>query len=258
MWVIGHAQVGWFLARAARLERRDRALVAWCSALPDLDAITLLAGHEAYLRGHHVYLHNLLAAALLAAGACALAGRRLAVLGLGLAGALLHFASDGFGYLELRPLWPFSRYLFWPNDGRHWVAAVGEIGVPVLLLAAGAWLFGRERISVLEALSARIDPWMAEKLRARAARLVAGDDRAAPPRAPRDLARDLALELVAFVALAGTLTLVAQAVLEIVARPDWSHAALAALPGYVLVRWLLPAVVRRVLDGLARRIDEEG
>jgi CHAT domain-containing protein len=32
MWVIGHAQVGWFLARAVRLGRRDRVLVTWCAA----------------------------------------------------------------------------------------------------------------------------------------------------------------------------------------------------------------------------------
>jgi membrane-bound metal-dependent hydrolase YbcI (DUF457 family) len=167
MWVGGHAQVGWFLARACRLERRDRRLVAIASMLPDIDAIGILGGYRLYFTTHHVWLHNVFAATAFALGAACLARRRVATALLAFAGVALHVVSDGFGLLALTPLWPASSWVFWPNDDRYWVAAIGEILVPALLIAAQVALARREGISVLEVLPRRWEDWLRARWRER-------------------------------------------------------------------------------------------
>lgn len=259
MWIVGHGQVGWLLAKVARLERRDRTLVTWCGILPDLDALTLLGGQDAYLRGHHVYLHNFLTAALLGVGAGALSRRRWLTALLGLGAALLHFASDGFGYLELRPLWPFSRLVWWPNGGRHWVAGIGEIVVPTVLLGIGVAIFARWRISPFEAISPRIDGAIVGKLRARGARLAMSEREGHPEdaKAPTGPLHTVLLEFAAALALVAVLGLIARAALEILDRPDLRLAVVAAVSGYVVVRWILAPLAKLVLDRLARRFARE-
>lgn len=167
MWVVGHAQVGWFMARACKVEARDRKLVALACMLPDVDGLTILGGYDLYFAGHHVWLHSVFAAALFAALMAVFARRRLLVAALSLLGVLLHLLSDGFGLLALAPLWPVSTWIFWPNDGRYWVAFVGEVIVPALLIAAQVALARREGTSILELLPARAEGWVRARLRER-------------------------------------------------------------------------------------------
>jgi len=157
MWVVGHAQVGWFLARATKLERRDRGLVVLCGALPDLDGLSLLFGVTAYYQVHHVWLHNLFACAAFGLLAGALARRRLATLLLGTAAALLHLVSDAMGLLPLVPLWPLSARTFAWDDVNYLLAIFGEIVVPVLLMAWQVRVLRREGKTLLEALAPRWD-----------------------------------------------------------------------------------------------------
>jgi hypothetical protein len=163
VWVVGHAQVGWFLAWGCRLQKRDRCLVATAAMLPDLDGLSILGGYDLYYAVHHVWLHNVMAGAIFAGGVAAFARRKLLVLLLAFAAVALHVVSDGFGLLALEPLWPLSNWVFWPNDESYWVAAIGEVGVPVLLLAAQVALARREGISILEMLPARAERWLRDR-----------------------------------------------------------------------------------------------
>ena len=122
MWIGGHAQVGWFVAWALGLDRRDRTLAAIAGMLPDVDAITRLGGVDAYLEGHHTYTHNLAAAVLFPLLLVGFARRRFWIYPVGVVAILLHFLSDGFGLLPLRPLWPSSRLMWWPQAGVERVA----------------------------------------------------------------------------------------------------------------------------------------
>lgn len=70
-----HALVSWLVAEAAPLSRRQRALVLAAGLIPDLDALTLLGGVEAYQRWHRVVLHNGLAAVACAVLFAALGAR---------------------------------------------------------------------------------------------------------------------------------------------------------------------------------------
>jgi membrane-bound metal-dependent hydrolase YbcI (DUF457 family) len=189
MWVGGHAQVGWFAARIARLEKRDRCLVALAAMLPDLDGLSIAFGYSAYYRIHHVWLHNVFACAAIALLVAAAARRKVAVFFVAAAGILLHVLSDGFGLLALMPLWPASRWTFWPNDERYWLAAMTEIGVPVLLISAQVWLARRDGTSILEMLPSRWQAWLAARWaehvrwKAERARSSGTRDPEAPPRA---------------------------------------------------------------------------
>lgn len=167
MWVVGHGQVGWFLARGCGLEARDRKLVTVAAMLPDLDGLSILGGYDLYFRAHHVWLHSVFGALAFAAGAAVLARRKAAVAGLAFLGVALHVLSDGVGLLAVFPLWPMSRRVFWPNGESFAIAAVGEILVPAALLAAQLALARREGISILELLPPRAEGWLRRRWRDR-------------------------------------------------------------------------------------------
>jgi len=250
MWIVGHAQVGWFLGRAGNLDRRDRRLVTWCGVVPDLDAVTLLGGVETYLSGHHVYLHNLPAALLIAVGAALFARRKAATFLLALPAVLLHFLSDGLGYLELRPLWPFSRLIWWPNGGHHWVAFLGELVVPALLMWWSVRVFRTDRISFLEAISPRLDAWIERRLLRYALEIEAAD--ATPSKGP-GVSRPMALaqEVFSDAVLYLTVSAVGYAVLHLYDVASWQAAAAVAVLPFVTIRWLLPWLVMRFLRAYA-------
>lgn len=172
MWVVGHAQVGWFSAWLSGLKRRDRVLVAAAGAFPDLDGLSILFGIEAYFTAHHVWLHNVWTAMGLGVAAFVLADRRVVTGLLATAAVLLHVASDGLGLLALAPLWPVSRRVFWPSQGSLLVAFLGEVCVPALLLW-WAWRVERSRgVGILEVLPPRWESaarawWIERKRRSR-------------------------------------------------------------------------------------------
>jgi hypothetical protein len=53
-----HLIVSWLVGQHLA-ERRDRLLVAYAGAAPDLDGLSLLAGVDAYGQWHHVLTHGL-------------------------------------------------------------------------------------------------------------------------------------------------------------------------------------------------------
>src|SRR5688572_7554152 len=125
MWDIGHAQVGWFSGWLAGLRRRDRVIVAIAGAVPDIDGLSLLFGIDAYFAAHHVWLHNVWTAMLAGLAASLLAERRMVTALLAMSAVLLHILSDGLGLLAQAPLWPLSRWSFWPSNGNFLVAFLG-------------------------------------------------------------------------------------------------------------------------------------
>jgi membrane-bound metal-dependent hydrolase YbcI (DUF457 family) len=167
VWVVGHGQVGWLMAWGARLSPRDRKLVTVAAMAPDLDGLAILGGHQAYFDGHHVWLHSVFAAAGFGLLAAALAQRRVLTGLLAVLAVLLHLLSDGFGLLQVYPLWPASRWIFWPGDGRFGVAAIGEVVVPVLLLTAQVVIARRTGESILELLPRRAQDWLRRRWRER-------------------------------------------------------------------------------------------
>ncbi len=102
-WLVGH-----------RLEhRRDRALVAWAGVVPDLDALSLLGGVEAYGRWHHVVGHGLPAALLTTALAAALGKDRAKAAALAFVTFHGHLVCDlaGSGVeWTIQYLWPLSTW----------------------------------------------------------------------------------------------------------------------------------------------------
>ena len=75
MHVVTHLLVGWAVAEHTVKERRDKALVAWASVVPDLDGLGLLAdwagGAFGATGGYYEQFHRVLLHGLPGAIACA-------------------------------------------------------------------------------------------------------------------------------------------------------------------------------------------
>ncbi len=132
---------------------RDRTLVAWSGLMPDLDAVSALAGLEAYGRWHHLVTHGLVAALCTAMLAGALARERAKVVLLSLLAFHLHLVCDFFGSgLEwgITYFYPFSRHEFFSPYG--WpLASWQNVAVTGVALVACGYTAVRYRRSFLEA-----------------------------------------------------------------------------------------------------------
>jgi membrane-bound metal-dependent hydrolase YbcI (DUF457 family) len=177
-----HALVSWLVAESAPLSPRQRALVLAAGLLPDLDALTLLGGVEAYQRWHRVVLHNGLAA-LICAGLFAALGARGAQPGgrapalatallvvvsfhLHLLGDLLGSAGPDGSIWPIPYLVPFSaREFAW--SGQWGLASWQNVSLTAALLAVCAALGARRGRTLLEAVSASADAAVVEVLRRR-------------------------------------------------------------------------------------------
>jgi inner membrane protein len=170
-----HALASWLLAESGprSMVRRDRALILAAGLFPDLDALTLLGGVEAYQRWHHVILHNLLAAALCSLLLAALARARVAVLLLSLVAYHLHLVCDYLGSAgpdgsvwPIPYLMPFSSHEFaWA--GQWGLASWQNVSITVALLLASWALAVRRGRTLLEAVSLRADAAVTAVLRRR-------------------------------------------------------------------------------------------
>jgi hypothetical protein len=167
--------VSWLVAETGSTTPRQRAVVLAAGLVPDLDALSLIGGLEAYQAWHHTLLHNGLAAVAssVALGIAAGPPGRLAVLGRALAAFHLHLAGDLVGSagpdgsVWAIPYWePFSAtVLAW--DGQWGLASWQNTAFTVVLLAASAVLGARRGRTLLEPLSARADAAVVEVLRRR-------------------------------------------------------------------------------------------
>ncbi|MFH1462966.1 MAG: metal-dependent hydrolase [Pseudomonadota bacterium] len=172
MHPVTHLLLGWGLATATPLHRRDRALVALAGVIPDLDGLgivaeklTLHTEHPLYWYAsfHHVLAHNLPCALLVTATAAALARRRVRTPVLVAASFHVHLLADLLGARgpdgatwPIRYLWPFSGLeLSWA--GQWEFNAWPNFAITLAALAWMFWVAGSRGCSPLELISKRAD-----------------------------------------------------------------------------------------------------
>lgn len=185
MHVVTHLLAGWALAEQTKLEKRDKALVAWASVAPDLDGIGLpvdwaaralgyeLGLYEAY---HHLLFHGLPAAALFTLVCLPFLRRRV------LAGLfvflsfhlhlLFDLAGSAGGTGGADNIWPVH-YLFPFSDvaiawsGQWPLTSWQNTTLTVALMLYGLWRGLRYGASPLGLFSSRADAALVQALRAR-------------------------------------------------------------------------------------------
>jgi inner membrane protein len=178
-----HLLVGWTLAQAVPLTRRDRALVTLAGAIPDVDGLGLVAEiltrhsphplpwWSAY---HHVLAHNVGAALVVAGVVACVAHRRWMCTALAVVSFHLHLLGDLIGARGPDGYqWPIP-YLLPFSDGWHWtwagqwaLNAWPNLLLTGLLLGLTGSLAWKRGYSPLELLSATADRRVVEALRAR-------------------------------------------------------------------------------------------
>ncbi len=180
---ITHLLVAWTVAEAARLERRDRALITAAGVVPDLDGAGILVelatrgtDHPVYWWSeyHHVLGHNLGFALAVTAAAFALARRRLAVSLLALATFHLHLLGDLAGsrgpdgaQWPIHYFLPFASQPTWEWAGQWPLNAWPNVLLTLLLLALAFYLAWRRGYSPVGLVSPRADAAFVATLRQR-------------------------------------------------------------------------------------------
>ena len=164
-----HLAISWLIGQGLP-GRRDRRLVAWAGVVPDLDALSLLAGAGAFSRFHHSMTHGIVAAVIVTAVCPVLARARLRVAGLALLAFHVHLLCDlpGSGVD-----WPIA-YL-WPFSGMEWVTPYGwpqaswqNVLITVVVLFCIGWIGVTRGRTVAETfLLVRMDRAVIEALRRR-------------------------------------------------------------------------------------------
>ena len=114
-----HLAISWLIGQGLS-ERRDRRLVAWAGVVPDLDALSLLAGASAFSRFHHGVTHGVVAAAAVTLATAVFARRRLRAAGLALVAFHVHLMCDLLGSGV-----DWSIAYFWPFSSREFVTPYG-------------------------------------------------------------------------------------------------------------------------------------
>jgi len=160
-----HALVSWLIAEAGpgTMARRDRALVLLAGLAPDLDALTLLFGVEAYQKWHHLVLHNVAGAAGTVLVCAAFAGQRPAVALLAAAAFHAHLVCDllGSGGPD-GSIWPIPYFApfhmrEYSYGGQWGLGSWQNVAIMVALVAAAVHLAKRRGRSIVEAISPRAD-----------------------------------------------------------------------------------------------------
>lgn len=163
--MLGHAHAGMGWVIGALAPTSDRRLRIWCTAaavLPDIDALTHLAGGEAYDRWHHTFGHNIWAGALVVmAAAVSFRNSSFRSWLTAVAFVAVAFASHLLTDMKFSG-WPV--YLLWPANRKafefapmlplgHWMNLV-LVGVfSVLPFVLARW----KMASPLEIISPRLD-----------------------------------------------------------------------------------------------------
>jgi hypothetical protein len=131
-----HLAISWLIGHRLP-ERRDRRLVTWAGVVPDLDALSLLAGAGAYSEYHHVVTHGLVTAIAVTALSTIFARERRNVLLLSFAAFHVHLLCDWLGSGRDWPIvyfYPFSRHEFYTPFG--WPLASPQNAVVWLVVVA--------------------------------------------------------------------------------------------------------------------------
>ena len=180
---ITHFLIGWGVANAGGLNRRERACVAIAGIIPDADGLGIVADfltrHSAHPLNwwgeyHHILGHNLVFALLVAAGSFLLATRGSTVAALTFLSFHLHLLGDLVGargpegeQWPMPYLWPFSDSLQLTWSGQWALNAWPNFLITGIFLAAMFYLAWQRGFSPLEMVSLRADKAFVATLRAR-------------------------------------------------------------------------------------------
>jgi len=178
---ITHFLTGWVLANCAKLERRDRAIVALACVIPDVDGLGIVpelltrnSPHPLlWFSEYHHSLHTLLFAAVTAMLAFALSRRRWKTAALAFATFHIHLIEDLLGSRgpdgdpwPIPYFKPFSSVQFsW--HGQWALNAWPNIAITIVLLLVTLWLAWRRGFSPLEMISQKADRAVVGVLRQR-------------------------------------------------------------------------------------------
>jgi len=179
---VTHFLTGWVFANSARLDRRDRALVALASVAPDLDGLgiipELLTRHSTHpllwFSLYHHALHTLVFAVVIAMIGFLLATRRWKVSFLALVSFHLHLIEDLAGsrgpdryQWPIPYLKPFSTAFELTWQGQWGLNAWQNVVITSALLLITFWLAWRKGFSPLEMVSPKADAVFVATLRNR-------------------------------------------------------------------------------------------
>jgi len=180
---VTHFLAGWALANAAKLERRDRALVTLAGVAPDLDGLGIIA--EVLTRDsarplpwfseyHHVLGHNIGFAAFVTILAAVLARDHWRTAVLVCVSFHLHLLCDLAGargpdgeQWPIPYLSPFSSEWQLTWSGQWALNAWPNFVFTGLLIVLALWLAVKRGFSPVEMISSRCDTIVVEALRRR-------------------------------------------------------------------------------------------
>lgn len=189
---ISHFLIGWGVATAVDLNKRERAAVAVAGIIPDLDGIGIIAEKLTadsptpliwWTEYHHVLGHNLTFGLLVAATAFAIASHRGKTGLLALLSFHLHLLGDLVGargpegyQWPIPYLFPFSEspQLAW--EGQWALNAWPNFLITIIALA---WMFlaaARKGYSPLELVSGKADAVFVATVRKRLSRFMPGKE----------------------------------------------------------------------------------
>ena len=180
---VTHFLVGWVAANAAKLNRRERAVVTIAGIIPDADGFGIVAeiatrdsAHPLmwWSEYHHVLGHNIGFCLLVTAAGYALASRRTLTASLAFLSFHLHLLGDLFGargpdgeQWPIPYLSPFSAAWQWTWSGQWALNGWPNLVITAAMLATTLWLAWRRGYSPLEMLSSRADKALVAALRQR-------------------------------------------------------------------------------------------
>lgn len=168
MHLEAHALLGWAVANLAQADRRTRVWCVSAAVLPDLDAISYLAGTNAYQLWHHTFGHNVFLWALMTALAYWKLRQPVGAVLVGLSFGSHLLTDFYFSGWKLYLFWPFSRSGYVSQhsfDLGHWVNLALIYGLLGVALLIALW---RKRTPI-ELFSPTVDSLVTSVLRPKTA-----------------------------------------------------------------------------------------
>jgi inner membrane protein len=179
---ITHFLTGWVVANCARLDRKDRAIVALACVAPDVDGLGIIpelltrnSSHPLlWFTLYHHSLHNLAFALAVAVVAFALATQKWKTAWLALLTFHIHLFEDVLGsrgpdgyQWPIPYLAPFSTRFQLAWRGEWGLNAWPNVAITVVLLLITLWLAWWRGFSPLEMISKKADAALISALRNR-------------------------------------------------------------------------------------------
>jgi hypothetical protein len=182
---ITHILVGWLVANAGGLDRRDRVIVTAASVAPDVDGLGLVVDLSTssgasptqwYAEYHHVLAHNLLFALLVGGASLIAAKQKRSTVSLVLIAFHLHLLGDLVGARGPAPegyqwpilyLWPVSYAAAWTWEGQWELNAWPNFLLTIATLTLAIFLAWKRGYSPLEMFSRKADKAFVTTLRNR-------------------------------------------------------------------------------------------